>query len=87
MLKYADYHFKSEEGLLEKYDYNETKQHKALHLDFFEKTKLYLADQEAGKNRVHYDLMKYLKDWLLIHIQGDDLKYVDYFKAKGIKIQ
>jgi len=86
MLKYTDYHFKTEEELFDKYDYPKSGEHKVIHNDFFEKTNYYKAKYEEGEENIHYDLMKYLKDWLLAHIQGEDVKYVDFFKENGIEI-
>lgn len=86
MLKYTDYHFKTEEELFDKYDYPKSGEHKVIHNDFFEKTNYYKAKYEEGEENIHYDLMKYLKDWLIGHIQGEDVKYVDFFKESGIEI-
>ncbi|MCF6239799.1 MAG: bacteriohemerythrin [Bacteroidales bacterium] len=86
MLNYADYHFQMEEVIFDKHNYPQSDQHKILHNDFFEKANVYKARVAKGEENVHYDLLKYLKEWLTGHIQGEDVKYVDYFKEKGIKI-
>lgn len=86
MLNYADYHFQMEETLFDKHNYPESAEHKIVHNDFFEKANDYKARVLNGEKNVHYDLLKYLKEWLINHIQGEDVKYADYFRSKGINV-
>ena len=86
MLNYADYHFQMEEVIFDKHDYPLSSEHKIIHNDFFEKANVYKARVLKGEENVHYDLLKYLKEWLIKHIQGEDVKYAEYFKEKGINL-
>ena len=86
MEEYAHYHFKTEEDIFGKHKYPDTDAHLLLHKVFFEKTSLYKEEHAAGKEDIHYKLLDYLKDWLLNHIQGADVKYVEYFKSKNISL-
>ncbi len=84
MEQYADYHFKAEEAIFSKYNYPDKEEHISIHAEFFEKTNYYKSTHSSGEENVHYELMNFLKDWLLNHIQGEDVKYADYFKEHNI---
>jgi hemerythrin len=38
----------------------------------------------AGDATVAMELMDFLKDWLVNHINGTDRKYVPFLKGKGV---
>ena len=86
MIKYTDYHFKSEEKYFEKYNYPETENHKAVHKSFVEKAVELKNGLENGKVTVSYDIMNFLRQWLIDHIMGEDKKYTDFFKKNQIEI-
>jgi hemerythrin len=40
---------------------------------------------KAGEAMVSMELMTFLKDWLVNHIQGTDKKYSSFLRGKGVK--
>ncbi len=86
MIKYTDYHFKTEEKYFEKYNYSETKLHKEQHQEFVTKVTVFYDDFKNGSITITYDTMNFLRDWLLKHIQGSDKKYSIEFKNKNYAI-
>ncbi|MBL8025985.1 MAG: bacteriohemerythrin [Fibrobacteres bacterium] len=80
----ADYtvtHFKAEEAMLEKSGYPDLEHHKPLHVAFVKKVTDFKQSFDSGKGMVSRDLMIFLKDWLVDHIQGVDKKYGKYCKG------
>jgi hemerythrin-like metal-binding protein len=84
MINYTDYHFTTEENYLKKHNYPEIKEHTALHQSFIEKINVMLEEYKSGSLTISYDLMNFLRDWLLNHIKGTDMLYAQYFKEQNI---
>ena len=76
--EYTIYHFSTEEKYFEKYNYPFTEEHKIEHQNFVKKV-LEFSNRYSHKDKlVIYDVMLFLKDWLLNHILGSDKKYSEY---------
>jgi len=86
MIKYTDYHFKTEEKFFEKYNYIETDEHKIIHKSFVDKAVELKTGVDSGKVTVSYDIMNFLRKWLLEHILGEDKKFAAFFKEKNIEL-
>lgn len=80
LLVFSDTHFTAEELLFEKYQYPERYEHMASHEEFIEKVNE-IASQISDENyRLPVETMKFLRHWLLEHMQGEDQLYAKYFK-------
>jgi len=86
MIKYTDYHFKTEEKFFDKYDYPETKEHKLIHKSFVDKVVEVKEGLDSKKVTVSYDIMNFLRKWLLEHILQEDKKYQSFFKDNDINL-
>ena len=84
MIEYTDYHFKTEEKYFEKYKYSDTRLHIEEHQGFVEQVTSFYKDYKKGSVTISYDIMNFLRDWLLNHIQGSDKKYEEEFKRRNI---
>lgn len=84
MIEYTEYHFKFEEDLFRKFGYPQHEEHAAIHGLFVAKTLDFKQKLTEGTTTVTYDIMYFLRDWLIEHIQGEDVKYVDFFKENGV---
>ncbi|NPA40106.1 MAG: hemerythrin family protein [Thermodesulfobacteria bacterium] len=84
LFAYAHYHFKTEERLMEKYDYPELPSHRREHQKFIAKIREFLDERQHSeeKTKLTIEIMKFLKDWLISHVLGTDKKYVPYLQAK-----
>ncbi len=79
MVAYTVYHFGTEENYLTKYNTENCKLHIAEHKDFVSKVGDFLLAFEQNKTTVTYEVMKFLKDWLINHIEGSDMRDANYF--------
>ena len=83
LMLYAYSHFATEEQMLREYGYPDYERHKEIHEAATGKI-LELADvDEAGSPDVS-EVITFLTDWLINHIQGIDKKYVPFLVAKGV---
>jgi len=86
MIQYTDYHFTTEHKFFEKYNYPETEEHKKIHKSFVDKAIELKEGVDSEKVTVSYDIMNFLRQWLLEHILKEDKKFAKYFKQNNIKL-
>jgi hemerythrin len=80
-------HFKTEEKILEKTQYEKYEEHKKEHEVFLKKIKKLAEEVKEGKKELNlFDLTLYIKEWLLSHILLYDKGAKEYFK-EGHKSQ
>lgn len=77
---YTIMHFNTEEQIFEHSDYPNSIAHKKIHRQFEAKVQSYENDIKSGKAQLSMDIMSFLKDWLIKHIQGTDHQYVPYVR-------
>ncbi|MHB1038603.1 MAG: bacteriohemerythrin [Pirellulales bacterium] len=75
LLQYTVAHFDHEEQIMQESNYPDFAQHKALHDEIRQKT---IALHEHADLVTGKDLLRFLKDWWLGHIQGQDKRYTPY---------
>ena len=81
---YTHYHFETERMLMETLGYPESDSHLAAH-DKFTSTILEFQERsESGESLVAMDVLMFLKEWLVAHIQETDVAFVAFLKAKGV---
>ena len=78
-------HFSTEERLFDRYGYPQTPAHKELHEKFVNQVLEFEAALLSGKAKVTMDVMQFLKDWLVQHIQGEDRKYTSFLNSHGVR--
>ncbi len=85
MTKFALEHFTTEENYMREFNYPEYQHHSEEHSDFFNKTIAYFDRVVNGDYHISNELIEYLRQWLVNHIQGSDRQYMDCFKKNGLK--
>ncbi|MFZ0456579.1 MAG: bacteriohemerythrin [Ignavibacteriaceae bacterium] len=77
LIWYTKEHFRTEEQIMQKFNYPAFKEHKAEHEELTEKVLKLQKDYKEGKSLITMDTMNFLKSWLINHIEGTDKKYKD----------
>ena len=81
---YTENHFAYEEKLFFEHDYPDALEHKMLHADLIGQVAKIQAKYDSGSTMLSMEVVRFLKQWLLTHIQGTDRAYVSYLIAKGV---
>jgi len=92
LIKFAGYHFLTEEKLFDEFNYEETEVHKNEHKEFstkFIKMRNKLLEDELYKSKsaviIAEEVFNYIINWFIHHVTGSDKKYVKLFKEYGIE--
>lgn len=87
-IDYTQYHFKTEEKIMDLINYSDAENHKAMHKNFCMELVNQIRKYEEGQPFVANKFLKYLKDWLLEHIAFRDKIFVEeviaYLKKNNI---
>jgi hemerythrin-like metal-binding protein len=83
LIGYTQTHFRYEEAFMGRYGYPETEEHRAQHLRLEQQVVDYAKSVDRGEVTIE-ELLKFLKSWLVFHIQGTDRKYTPHFHSMDI---
>jgi hemerythrin len=84
LISYTASHFADEERLMTTHAYPGFSAHKVEHEKLVKQVLELQQKFRSGQPILTNNVMTFLKDWLVKHIQGDDKKYGIYFNSKGI---
>ena len=84
MITYAETHFATEEKYFDQFNYPGTTTHKKEHKYFIKKVNEFKQSFDADRLMLSIDVIDFLKEWLVTHIQGSDKKYSSFFNKKGL---
>ena len=86
LIEYTKSHFGYEEKLFAQHGYPETEPHKKEHADLAHQVLDVQKKYHSGATAtLSMEVMNFLKNWLIKHIQGSDKKYGPYLASKGVK--
>lgn len=85
MGQYAVEHFGTEERHMDAHGYPEAPAHKAEHREFAEKVRLMTADTACGKCALSMDILNFLCNWLVTHINGTDKALGAFLNERGVR--
>lgn len=85
LIDYARNHFRTEESYMIEFKYAEYQYHKEEHLGFVHRINSYFSRVTSCDFQIANEILEYLKQWLIRHIQGTDKKYIECFARNGLK--
>ncbi len=84
LVDYTKTHFQKEEKLMADNDYADLEAHKIQHQQFIEKVSSAIEQYKTNSDVTIIDTLKFLKEWLIKHINGTDKEYGKILNNKGI---
>lgn len=84
LMDYTVTHLSDEESQMQQAQYPDYAQHKAIHDRIIGQATDLKRRYDQGEKGMAMELMMFLKDWLVEHIQKVDRKYMPYMKKSGI---
>jgi hemerythrin-like metal-binding protein len=84
LVDYTLVHFRREEELMHKLSYPGIIEHKKEHAGLVKQVSEFLERFESGKTSFSIELMGFLRDWLINHIQKTDMNYKIFFMDAGV---
>lgn len=85
LINYTVYHFGFEEDMFAKIKFKDSENHIIQHQKFVEKAQKFREDFTNGNAVLSFEIVDFLKNWLLNHILKIDAKYVQDFKKFGLQ--
>ena len=85
LVNYTVIHFAVEESLMRLMNYPGYDAHKAAHGVLVRQVVQLKAKVDAGHTNISFELLHFLRQWLVRHIQGDDKDYAPWFLEHGIQ--
>lgn len=82
LLDYTEYHFRTEELLMEELEYAAAPSHAAAHRRFVHSIHNFKDRFDAGESFVAIDVLVFLKDWLVGHIENTDRALANFINDR-----
>jgi hemerythrin len=85
LVDYTKTHFKYEEDLMEQNGYADFASHCSEHARMIARVEEVLSAYRQDPHNALHEALKFLKDWLINHINGTDKQYSKFLIDKGVK--
>lgn len=86
LIDYTATHFSSEEELFAKYNYPEKEDHIAEHQRFVDDVLIFKEHYESGRALVSFEILAFLKNWIVGHMLGSDQKYKAFLESEEVLV-
>jgi len=86
LIDYTKTHFANEEHYMEKFSYPDLKAHRTEHETLTKQVvDIQRKYHQGATAMLSMEVMTFLKNWLIKHIQGTDKKYGPFLATKGLR--
>lgn len=85
LVKYTHDHFAAEEAMMVRTKYPNLDAHRAKHRDLTRQVEQFVHRYEKGELALTVDLLMFLREWLVRHIQKEDREYGPWLNHQGVR--
>lgn len=86
LIDYTQTHFEREEQLMSEHGYPDFEAHQAEHRKMVDLVEARMAEhRRQGDHKAMENMVVYLRDWLINHINGTDKAYSGFLHEKGVR--
>jgi hemerythrin len=85
LVRYTQYHFATEERLMDRHQYAHAAAHKQEHKDLVKAVGDFKGKFDRGDAALTTELMNFLRDWLAKHIMSSDKTFAKDLIQKGVQ--
>jgi hemerythrin len=85
LVKYTHDHFAAEEALMTRSKFPKFAAHLGKHKDLTAQVENFVNRYRRGELSLNVDLLMFLRDWLITHIQKEDREYGPWMNQNGIR--
>ncbi|HEY2861778.1 MAG TPA: bacteriohemerythrin [Terracidiphilus sp.] len=85
LVQYTHTHFAAEEALLSRANYPDLAGQKTKHTDLLRQVEQFVGRYRRGEIAIDVDLLLFLRDWLVTHIQKEDRNYGPSLTQHGMR--
>ena len=86
LIEYTQTHFEREEQLMSEHAYPDFEAHKAEHRKMVDLVEARMAEyRQQERHEAMEEMVVYLRDWLINHINGTDQAYSGFLHEKGVR--
>ncbi|MDD2279402.1 MAG: bacteriohemerythrin [Bacteroidales bacterium] len=82
---YAVVHFNREEELMESIGFADLEDHREIHQGFAKKVNSFQEMLASGQQNISVEVVAFLRDWLINHIQKTDMQFVKPYNERGTR--
>lgn len=82
LVHYVKEHFETEEKIMEEYQYPFLNDHKEIHRQLTNNVLDFKRKMEKKEPFLTVEVSRFLTEWLIHHIKGEDLKMINYLQEK-----
>ena len=85
LIAYRQKHFATEEGYFKQFDFEGAEEHIEEHTRFNDRLEALRSGYADDPIGLAFELVDFLEDWLIDHILNTDRKYIECFRAHGLR--
>jgi hemerythrin-like metal-binding protein len=87
LVRYAAFHFQSEENIMFAVNYPALEAHRSSHLDLLDHLNIVLLELRTGETQNYQQILEFFKDWYVNHTTKIDMRFAEFLNQQEVSRQ